>query len=184
MATSEPRASVDGNGFTVRDGRPGDVAALVTLSRKTFTDKFGALYPPEDLAAFLDQYHSEAYYSAALADSKNLVRVAEADGARLSAYLLCSPLSLPADNASPGALELKRIYVDTPLQGRGLGSAFVGEAIAWAKAFGAPELYLSVFSENDGARKLYERHGWKKVSEFIFEVGSTQDLEFLMRLDL
>jgi ribosomal protein S18 acetylase RimI-like enzyme len=184
METSEPRASDDGKGFTVRDGRPDDLAALVTLSRKTFTDKFGALYPPEDLTAFLDQYHSEGYYAAVLADPANLVRVAETDNRTLSAYLLCSPLSLPADNAREGALELKRIYVDTPVQGRELGSALVREAIAWAKARGAPELFLSVFSENDGARKLYERHGWKKVSEFIFEVGRTQDLEFLMRLDL
>lgn len=184
METSEPRASARSRGFTVRDGRPGDLAALVSLSRKTFTDKFGALYPPEDLTAFLDQYHSAAYYAAVLADPANLVRVAETDNGTLSAYLLCSPLSLPADNARPGALELKRIYVDAPLQGRGLGSAFVGEAIAWATARSAPEFYLSVFSENDGARKLYERYGWKKVSEFIFEVGRTQDLEFLMRLDL
>lgn len=174
----------DGEGFTVRDAQPDDLAALVALSRKTFTDKFGALYPPEDLKAFLDQYHSDAYYTGALADSANLVRVAETDAGGLSAYLLCSPLSLPAANARPGALELKRIYVDTPLQGRGLGSAFVDEAIAWAKAHGAPELYLSVFSENEGARKLYERYGWKKVSEFIFEVGRTRDLEFLMCLEL
>lgn len=184
MEKSESSARADGKGFSVRDGHPDDLAALVVLSRKTFTDKFGALYPPDDLKAFLDQYHSEAYYAEALADSANLVRVAETDDENLSAYLLCSPLSLPADKALPGALELKRIYVDTPLQGRGLGSAFVSEAIAWAKERGAPELYLSVFSENDGARKLYERYGWKKVSEFIFEVGGTQDLEFLMRLEL
>lgn len=184
METSELRAPANGKDFAVRDAGPDDLSALVALSRKTFTDKFGALYPSEDLTAFLDQYHNEAYYAAALADPVNLVRVAATSDGTLYAYLLCSSLSLPADNARPGALELKRIYVDAPLQGRGLGSAFVGEAIAWAEARGAPELYLSVFSENDSARKLYERHGWKKVSEFIFEVGRVQDLEFLMRLDL
>ena len=49
---------------------------------------------------------------------------------------------------------------------------------------GAPEIYLSVFSENFEARRLYDRLGWEKVSEFIFPVGRHRDLEFLMRLPL
>lgn len=173
-----------GKNFTVRDARKDDLAALVALSRKTFTDKFGDAYPPEDLSGFLDRYHSEAYYKDALTSPGSLVRVAETTDCALAAYLLCSALSLPATRALPGALELKRIYVDAPLQGRGLGSIFIDEAIAWARDCGAPELYLSVFSENKGARKLYEKYGWEKVDEFIFPVGNTKDLEFLMRLSL
>ena len=38
---------------TVRNAVPGDLPALVALSQKTFTDKFGHLYHPEDLATFL-----------------------------------------------------------------------------------------------------------------------------------
>jgi ribosomal protein S18 acetylase RimI-like enzyme len=170
--------------YSIRDAQLSDLQALVALSRKTFTDKFGESYPPEDLAGFLDQYHSEAYYRDALTDQNTLVRVAHTGDGRLAAYLLCSQLTLPATHPMPGALELKRIYVDAPLQGRGLGSIFIDQAIAWARAKGAPELYLSVFSENEGARKLYERYGWEKVAEFIFPVGKTRDLEFLMRLTL
>ncbi|HRI99288.1 MAG TPA: GNAT family N-acetyltransferase [Hyphomonas sp.] len=170
--------------FTIRDATLSDLHALTRLSRKTFTDKFGDAYPPEDLSGFLDQSHSEAYYRTALSDPETLVRVAETKDGVLAAYLLCSPLTLPAARALPGALELKRIYVDAPLQGRGLGSIFIDQAIGWARARGAPELYLSVFSENEGARKLYEKYGWEKVDEFIFPVGNTKDLEFLMRLSL
>ena len=38
-----------------RDAVPDDVAALTALARKTFTDKFGHLYNPDDLAAFLEE---------------------------------------------------------------------------------------------------------------------------------
>lgn len=170
--------------LTVRNAVPGDLPALVALSQKTFTDKFGHLYHPEDLAAFLTESHGEAAYRAYLADPENLIRVAEYDNGKLGAYLLCSPLSLPADSALPGAVEMKRLYVDAPLQGRGLGSRFVEEALAWARSRGAPEMYLSVYSENDGAQRLYARYGWQKVSEFIFPVGRHEDLEFLLRLTL
>ena len=163
---------------------PGDLSALVALSHKTFSDKFGHLYHPDDLAAFLEQSHGAAAYAAYLADPRNLIRVAETEASTLAAYLLCSPLSLPAENARPGAVELKRLYVDTLLQGRGLGSRFVDEALAWARAQNAPEIYLSVYSENEGAQRLYARYGWEKVGEFIFPVGHHEDLEFLLRLAL
>lgn len=170
--------------LTVRNALPGDLAALVALSQKTFTDKFGHLYHPEDLAAFLAESHSEAAYRAYLADPANLIRVAEYGDGKLGAYLLCSPLSLPSKGALPGAVEMKRLYVDAPLQGRGLGSRFVDEALGWARSRGAPEMYLSVYSENDGAQRLYARYGWEKVGEFIFPVGRHEDLEFLLRLKL
>lgn len=178
--TSSPAAPP----LTVRNAVPGDLAALVALSRKTFTDKFGHLYNPEDLAGFLEESHGAAAYAGWLADARNLIRVAETETGTLAAYLFCSPLSLPAENALPGAVELKRLYVDTPLQGRGLGSRFVDEALAWARGQGAPEIYLSVYSENEGAQRLYARYGWEKVGEFIFPVGRHEDLEFLMRLPL
>ena len=114
--------------LTLRDAVPEDLQALVALSRKTFVDKFGHLYDPEDLASFLEESHSESVYRPWLADADNLVRVAEAEDGSLGAYLLCSRLSLPAEDAKPGAVELKRVYVDVPLQGRGLGSRFIDES--------------------------------------------------------
>lgn len=170
--------------LTVRKAAPEDLAALVALSQKTFTDKFGHLYDPEDLAGFLQESHGAAVYARWLADPRNLIRVAETEKGTLAAYLFCSRLSLPAENALPGAVELKRLYVDTPLQGRGLGSRFVEEALAWARSLGAPEIYLSVYSGNEGAQRLYARYGWQKAGEFIFPVGRHEDLEFLMRLRL
>ena len=170
--------------LTVRNAVTGDLRALVALSQKTFTDKFGHLYDPEDLAAFLAGSHGEDAYRAYLADPANLIRVAECGDGKLGAYLLCSPLSLPADGALPGAAEMTRLYVDAPLQGRGLGTRFVDEALVWARSLGAPEMYLSVYSENVGAQRLYARYGWQKVSEFMFPVGRHEDLEFLLRLKL
>ena len=170
--------------LTIRDAVPEDLPALVALSQKTFSDKFAHLYNPEDLAAFLEESHDEANYRRWLADPENLVRVAEDETGALKAYLLCSPLTLPAENPLPGAVELKRVYVDASLQGQGLGSRFIDEAVDWARARQAPEMYLSVFSGNPEAQRLYERLGWEKVGEFIFPVGRHRDLEFLMRLRL
>lgn len=170
--------------LTFRDAVAEDTDALTALARKTFTDKFGHLYHPEDLAAFLDESHSPDVYEAWLGDPDVLVRVCETDDGALKAYLLCSPLSLPAPYPQPGAVELKRVYVDDGLQGQGIGSRFIDEALVWARSRGAPEIYLSVYSGNLGAQRLYDRLGWEKVAEFLFPVGRHRDLEYLLKLTL
>lgn len=171
-------------GITIRLATSDDAAALSELGRRTFIDKFGHIYSKADLNAYLDEAHTDALYADWIDSPDFLVRVAAMPDGTLSAYLVCSPLDLPAEDPAEGAVELMRIYVDTPLQGRGLGSQFVEEALDWARISRAPEVYLSVFSENESARRLYERFGFEKVAEFDFPVGNHRDLEYLMRLKL
>ena len=174
----------DLTGVTIRAAVPDDAAALEELGQRTFLEKFGHLYAKADLDAHLEAAHARTVYARMIDSPDYLVRIAALPDGALSAYLVCSPLELPADDAKDGAVELMRVYVDTPLQGRGLGSHFIGEAVEWARISRAPELYLSVFSGNEDARRLYERHGFEKVGEFDFPVGNHLDLEFLMRLKL
>ena len=54
---------------------------------------------------------------------------------------------------------LDHLYVDPSLQGRGIGSALLGHA----KALQPAGLQLWVFQENEGARRFYERHGFRLV---------------------
>lgn len=55
--------------------------------------------------------------------------------------------------------ELTHLYVDPTAQNRGVGSALVEHA----KAESPGGLYLWVFQKNDGARRFYERHGFRLV---------------------
>mgnify|MGYP001419969308 FL=1 len=61
-----------------RDAVPDDVAALTALARKTFTDKFGHLYNPDDLAAFLEESHNPDLYRDWIADPDVLVHFGSA----------------------------------------------------------------------------------------------------------
>ena len=70
-------ASDTSQSLTVRDAVVDDVAALTALARKTFTDKFGHLYNPGDLAAFLEESHNPDLYRDWIADPDVLVRVCE-----------------------------------------------------------------------------------------------------------
>ena len=52
----------------IRRATPADAEALSTLSRTCFTQTFGHLYAPADLAAFLDEAYSPTVLRAELED--------------------------------------------------------------------------------------------------------------------
>jgi GNAT superfamily N-acetyltransferase len=164
-----------------RDAVPADAAALAELGRTTFTETFGHLYSPENLAAFLEN-HEEERWRAQLHDPAFLVRLAEEDG-RAVAYAKLGPPSLPIEVAR-AAIELRQFYVLKPWQGAGISRELMDWAIGRARATGSEELYLSVFVDNHRARRFYARYGFEIVGRFHFMVGSHADDELILRLDL
>lgn len=164
-----------------RDATPADAAALATLGADSFTQTFGHLYAPADLALFLDN-HTVAAWSAELGNPAFAVRVAEADGAMIGFAKLGPPqLPFTPDRA---AAELRQLYVLRPWQGAGVAAALMEWVIATARDRGADALFLSVFTDNHRARRFYARHGFEAVGTYKFMVGTHSDEDIVMKLEL
>ncbi len=164
-----------------RDASIADAAALATLGADSFTQTFGHLYAPADLALFLDNHTVEAW-RAELGDPGFVVRIAEQEGAMI-AYAKLGPPHLPFTPAS-GAAELRQFYVLAPWHGAGVAAALIEWVIATANRRGADELFLSVFTGNHRARRFYERHGFATVGAYAFMVGTHADEDIVMKLKL
>ena len=165
----------------IRRAAPDDASAVSALSRRTFTDTFGHLYRPEDLAAFLAG-HTEEAWRAELADPAFTVLVAEAAGAPV-AYAKLRPPKLPFEPRGVST-ELGQFYLLGPWHGTGLAQALMDVVIERARAGGADDLYLSVFTDNHRARRFYERCGFEAVGTYAFMVGTQADEDIVMRLKL
>ena len=167
--------------ITYRDATPADAAALASLGASSFTETFGHLYTPADLALFLDK-HSAASWSAELADPAFAVRVVEDDGAMI-AYAKLGPPQLPFTPPT-GATELRQFAVLAPGPGAGFAAAPMEWVIATARANHAGELFLSVFTDNHRARRFYARYGFEEVGPYAFMVGTHADEDLIMQLKL
>ena len=163
------------------DATIADAAALATLGADSFTQTFGHLYAPADLALFLDN-HTVAAWSAELGDPSFAVRIAEEAGAMIG-YAKMGPPHLPFTPTSAAA-ELRQLYVLKPWHGAGVAAALIEWVIATARSQGADELYLSVFTDNHRARRFYERHGFEAVGIYAFMVGTHADEDIVMKLKL
>jgi len=165
-----------------RMAQPDDAEALSTLGKETFVETFGHLYTAENLAIFLEN-HAPARWAEQLADSRLCDPRRRGREGRLIAYAKLGPPSLPfTPQGHP--IELRQLYVLKPWHGCGLAARLMDWTIAEARARGADELYLSVFTDNHRARRFYERYGFRFVQTYAFMVGDHADEDHIMRLEL
>ena len=172
--------------MSLRPATPADAEALARLATDSFVAAFGHLYRPEDLQAFLDEYRSVARYRADLADPAKRVQLAEVDGAPAAYGLIVLGQSFD-ERPEPRPARpvfLSQLYCAPGMAGHGLGRALMDWCIAEAQAWGADALQLSVFSENFGAQRFYQRYGFEHVADIDFWVGGHRDDEFLYELRL
>ena len=161
-----------------------DIPALSALGRDSFVDKFGYMYKPEDLAAFVAETHSHAAVAAELAHAERRYRLVEIDGALAGYCKLAIPSTLGEYHAAARPIEIKQLYTAPGMTGKGIGAALMDWAMAEARAYRADTIQLSVWSGNDGAQRFYARYGFAKVADITFAVGEQIDEEYLFALKL
>jgi ribosomal protein S18 acetylase RimI-like enzyme len=164
---------------SLRPATAADVPALAALGRDSFVAKFGDLYRPEDLAAFLEQSHAEPVVAAQVADPQMRIVLAERNDALAGYCKLWLDCAWPQHARGARAIELVQIYTAPGATGGGIGAALMDWALAQARAFGADEIQLSVWSGNEGAQRFYQRYGFEKVADIDFWVGQQRDDEYL-----
>lgn len=170
--------------FRIRPAVPPDAEALGAFSRRVFLETFledlGAVYPPHDLAIFLDESHSAEAFRGFLASGDYDVLVAEGpDG--LVAYSTTGAMSMEHPDATPACGELKRLYVARAAQGTGLADRLFGLALERMAPRWTGDEWLSVWSENHRAQRFYLKRGFEKAGEYGFPVGAHRDHEFIFR---
>ena len=196
----------------IRRATPADAELLSTLSHTCFTQTFGHLYDPADLAAFLDEAYAPDVLHAELEDPKRATWILFEDVANEGVsqpdsssaghpsapeacdeapassappapigYVTACPAHLPHPDVAPGDGEIQRLYILQGHQGSGRGTLLLKTALEWLERDGPRTLWIGVWSENYGAQRFYERHGFEIVGDYSFMVGNHADHELITR---
>jgi ribosomal protein S18 acetylase RimI-like enzyme len=117
-----------------------------------------------------EQHYWSVSFLEELSKSKNgLVLVAE-DSWGVVGYLISymSDLSVDVRYYRPrNILWIEDISVEKTFQGKGIGSLLLKECERWARSNGYTDIELNVYEFNRRAHGLYERHGYRKLSEIL-----------------
>lgn len=162
---------------------PEDGPALSAMAEQCFTETFGHLYQPDDLCTFVREAYGPSGLQAHVSDPAMTLRAARENG-NIAGYVKLGPLSLPIDDPAPGAIELKQLYVLKSWHGTAVARDLMAWAMETARARGATEIYLSVYTDNHRAQRFYARYGFADVGPYAFMVGNQADEDRIWKLTL
>lgn len=166
--------------MAIRRATSADADALAALSLDTFDETWGHLYSAQDQERYKAEAYSPAYYRDAL-DERGCAAWLLEEGDAAIGYVLAGPCGLPHAEVEPGDMELKRLYLRRSAQNGGWGQRLFAQAEQWLLANGPASIWIGVWSENHGAQRFYERHGYVRAGEYLFAVGEARDREFILR---
>ncbi|WP_379922544.1 GNAT family N-acetyltransferase [Erythrobacter sp. R86502] len=167
-----------------RPATPADASALAKLGADTFVAAFGHLYRAADLEAFLAEVHDTQAVAAEIAGRECTHCLVEHDGALIAFCKLRYPSHYTAYSQARRPLELAQLYALPGHTGAGIGARLMDWTLGQAKVGGHDAIVLSVYAENYGAQRFYQRYGFGKIADITFRVGEHLDPELLYELTL
>lgn len=112
-------------------------------------------------------------YREALEDGAVLFVADGAEGAL--GFALARPRAAPENLAIGRLLEVETVAVLPAARGAGIGTALMEAVEGWARERGIEHLAVTVRSANDGARRLYERRGFRSLYETMYSTLERPD---------
>ena len=160
-----------------------DAERVTALARDTFIATFADSNTPEDMARYIEKAFAVETISSELSDPASTFIWAEENGIPAGYAKLYRGAADDCVTGS-GAVELERIYADPELIGAGVGKTLLHTCIKMAQSEGFETLWLGVWEHNDRAIEFYYRQGFIDVGEHPFMLGSDEQTDRIMQLDL
>jgi len=169
--------------IVVRHCQPSDLQTLRDLSYRTYDQTFRHLNTPQNMRAYLAKAFYLERVRRELARPESTFFFLIVDG-ELAGYLKINEAGAQSDLQDPESLELERVYVDAPFQGRGLGRILIEKGVEEARQKGKAFVWLGVWEKNEKAIRFYEKSGFTKMGTHDFFVGDERQTDFIMRRNL
>jgi diamine N-acetyltransferase len=164
MTTSDLEA------ITFRPAQPADALCLGVLSTQVFLDTYAPYGIRAALAHEVLAQHDVATYERALAHPATTILVAECAG-HLVGFSVVNDGAGHDLVSEPAAAELRRLYVQEPFTGRGVGRDLLRHAEKAAAARGADALWLTAWAGNARALLFYPRCGYEDLGATVYSFG-------------
>ncbi|WP_052732949.1 GNAT family N-acetyltransferase [Hymenobacter terrenus] len=167
----------------IRPATVADAALLAEMGRQTFDATFGRHFTAADMEHYLAEKFNQAQIRREFEEPNARFLLAYAAG-RLAGYAKLRTVEQPPELAGRQHIELQRIYVLNEFQGQRVGKALLEAAIDLARQLAFEVIWLGVWQHNQKATAFYQRAGFRRFGEHIFRLGTTETLDYLLRLDL
>lgn len=143
-----------------------DAETLADLGARSYRSHFAALWTPAGLDGYVAAEYSADRIRQEIEGGATSYLTALVGGAIVGFAKVTRDRRVPLNGAY--GLELEKIYLLPECTGGGHGSALLASVLDFAVDRDQRVVWLDVLKENDGGRRLYERHGFTVAGELPF----------------
>ena len=165
--------------YTIKPITTSDVEKLQKVSRETFKATFDPYTAPNYMARFLEEDYETVKLVKEIENPNSRVYYLMVQN-EIAGYLKINVGDAQTVHLRENALEVERIYLRSSFQHRGLGNVLLDFAEKTAREEGKDYMWLGVYEKNVPAQHFYKRHGFSKVSQHTFQVGSDPQTDWLL----
>lgn len=164
----------------VRYATDADLGLLSEIGRQTFSDSFGQDNTPANMQAYLEEaFHADQIRKELLEKETHFFLAF--DGITPAGYAKVRRNNEVDETLGENSIELQRIYVVKNYQGKKVGALLIQSCIDHAKENGFEWIWLGVWEHNRNAKSFYQKWGFEKFDEHIFQMGDDPQTDWLMR---
>ena len=167
----------------VRAASKSDLREILELAIRVFTITFEKDNNPDDFKAYMSEAFTENKIEEEYNEAGSQFFVA-ADGPVIVGYARLRKNDEVNEMLGESNVEIQRLYVDQPWQGKGVASGLMTNCESHAKSLGVEWIWLGVWEHNPKAQRFYSKLGYEKFSEHSFMVGTDKQTDWLMRKKL
>ncbi len=168
----------------IKKVEPGDNQKLLKIGYQTFYNAFG---PPanteENIQSYLKENFTLEIIDRELAnpDSEFYFALIQTD---VVGYLKVNFASAQTEKVEGRGLEVERIYVVREYQGKNIGQTLLDTCIDIAQNKEIDFIWLGVWNQNLAAIRFYERNGFKIFDQHQFILGTEEQTDLMMKLEI
>lgn len=167
----------------IKPAKVQDAAVLSEIARLTFLQTFESSNSKDDISLYLKNTFSEDKQKAEIQDPKRIIEIAW-DQKDAIGFLHLYDGDVDPSVTGKKPIELLRLYLDSRFHGQGAGQLMMDRCLEIARTKGYQTLWLGVWEHNLKAQKFYQKYGFKKVGEHLFDLGHNQQNDYVLSLSL
>ncbi|SMC76675.1 GNAT family N-acetyltransferase [Moheibacter sediminis] len=149
------------------------ISTIQQLSREIWDEHYIKILSQEQIDYMLEKFYSTEKIKSEI--EEGVLWEMLLDDERPIGYLVCK---IESDK-----VYISKIYLKAETRGKGLGKLLLNRAVESAKQNDKKSIYLNVNKYNIDSIAFYERNGFVKIEEGVFDIGNGYVMDdFIMEL--
>ena len=169
--------------ITIKKAGKNEASILAKLGKITFYETYSIYNTKEDMESYVHLHYQVSVLEEELSNPNNFFFIAYVDEIP-AGFIKLRTNKQPEALIGRKHIELEKIYVLQQFQQQKIGPQLMNTCKQTAVENGYEVLWLGVWEHNAKALQFYIRQGFEKFGEHIFLLGTDEQTDYLMKLEL